>query len=140
MIKKVKRRNNAVTEMVGTMLLLVISVAIFSVLYLSIVTVSPNPAQPSVNLICTLDNENITFEHRGGETLDLETVITVTIDDVNNKFIVDNYINNDFKQDGKWNVGERVIYPTGDVTNLKVSVSVVDKLSNSVIMMIDLQE
>jgi len=92
MIKKVKRRNNAVTEMVGTMLLSVISVAIFSVLYLSIVTVSPNPAQPSVNLICTLDNENITLEHRGGETLDLETVITVTIDDVNNKFIVDNYI------------------------------------------------
>lgn len=140
MIKKVKRRNIAVTEMVGTILLLVISVAIFSVLYLSIVTVSPNPAQPSVNLICTLDNENITFEHRGGETLDLHTVITVTIDDVNNKFIVDNYINNDFKQDGKWNVGERVIYPTGDVTDLKVSVTVVDKLSNSVIMMVDLQE
>lgn len=135
-----KRRNIAVTEMVGTILLLVISVAIFSVLYLSIVTVSPNPAQPSVNLICTLDNENITFEHRGGETLDLHTVITVTIDDVNNKFIVDNYINNDFKQDGKWNVGERVIYPTGDVTDLKVSVTVVDKLSNSVIMMVDLQE
>jgi hypothetical protein len=136
----VKRRNIAVTEMVGTMLLLVISVAIFSVLYLSIVTVSPNPAQPSVNLICTLDNENITFEHRGGETLDLDTVITVTINDVNNKFIVDNYINNDFKEDGEWNVGERVIYPTGDVTDLKVSVSVVDKLSNSVIMMVDLQE
>ena len=140
MFKKLKRRNIAVTEMVGTLLLLTISVAIFSVLYLSILTVSPSPAQPYVDLICTLDNDNITLEHRGGNPLDLDTVITVTINDVNEKFIVDNYINNDYKENGEWNVGEKVSYPTGDVTDLKVSVSVVDKSSNSVIMMVNLQE
>jgi hypothetical protein len=140
MVNKVKRRNIAVTEMVGTMLLLVISIAIFSVLYLSVVTVSPNPAQPSVDLICTLDNENITVEHRGGETLDLDTIITVTINDVKEEFVVEKHMVNKFKEDGVWNIGERVNYSTGDVTDLKVSVSVVDKSSNSVIMMADLQE
>ena len=140
MVNKVRRVNIAVTEMVGTLLLLVISVAIFSVLYLSIVTISPNPAQPSVNLICTLDNENITLEHRGGETLDLNTVITVTINDIKEEFVVEKHIDNKYKEDGEWKIGERVNYSTGDVTDLKVSVSVVDKSSNSVIMMADLQE
>ena len=135
-----KRVNSAVTEMVGTLLLLTISVAIFSVLYLTVMTVSPHPTQPYVNLICTLENDNITLEHRGGMTLDLDTVIIVTINDIDQRVKVNNYIDNEFKEDGVWNVGERVIYPTGDVTDLKVSVTVVDIHSNSVIMMVDLQE
>ena len=135
-----KRINIAVTEMVGTLLLLAISISIFSLVYFSVLTVSPNPTKPSVNLICTLENNNITLEHRGGKTLDLDTEITVNINGTNEKFIVNNYINNTFKENGLWNMGERVIYPTGDVTDLKVSVSVVDKHSNSVIMMVVLQE
>jgi len=135
-----KRINIAVTEMVGTLLLLAISISIFSLVYFSVLTVSPYPTKPSVNLICTLENNNITLEHRGGKTLDLDTEITVNINGTNEKFIVNNYINNTFKENGVWNMGERVIYPTGDVTDLKVSVSVVDKHSNSVIMMVVLQE
>ena len=135
-----KRGNIAVSEMVGTLLLLVISVSLFSVIYFSVLSVSPSPTKPSVNLICTLENNNITLEHRGGKTLDLDTEITVNINGTNEKFIVNNYINNTFKENGVWNMGERVIYPTGDVADLKVSVSVVDKHSNSLIMMVILQE
>lgn len=135
-----KRRNIAVTEMVGTLLLLVISVSLFSIIYFSVLTVSPYPTKPSVNLICTLENNNITLDHRGGKTLDLETEITVTINGTNEKFIVNNYINNTFKENGVWNIGERVIYPTEDVTDLKVSVSVFDIRSNSVVMTVVLQE
>lgn len=140
MNEKVKRRNIAVTEMVGTLLLLVISVSLFSIIYFSVLTVSPYPTKPSVNLICTLENNNITLDHRGGKTLDLETEITVTINGTNEKFIVNNYINNTFKENGVWNIGERVIYPTEDVTDLKVSVSVFDIRSNSVVMTVVLQE
>ena len=139
-IENMKRINIAVTEMVGTLLLLAISISIFSLVYFSVLTVSPYPTKPSVNLICTLENNNITLEHRGGKTLDLDTEITVNINGTNEKFIVNNYINNTFKENGVWNMGERVIYPTGDVADLKVSVSVVDKHSNSLIMMVILQE
>ena len=134
-----KRGNNAVSEIVGTLLLLVISVSLFSVIYLSVITVSPSPTRPSVNLICTLEKNNITLEHRGGKTLDLGTEIIVTINDTTERFIVNDYMNNESWENGVWNIGERVVFPTGDVTDLEVSASVVDVHSNSVIMMVVLQ-
>ena len=137
--RKMKRGNIAVSEMVGTLLLLVISVTLFSVIYFSVVTVSPSPTRPSVNLICTLEKNNITLEHRGGKTLDLDTEIIVTINDTTERFIVNDYMNDESRENGVWNIGEQVVYPTGDVADLKVSASVVDMHSSSVIMLVVLQ-
>ena len=135
-----KRTNIAVSETVGTLLLLGISVSLFSVIYLSVLTVSPSPIRPSVNLICTVEKNNITLEHRGGKTLDLDTEIIVTTNGTNETLTVNDYMNNESKENGVWNIGERVVYPAGDITDLKVSVTVVDVYSNSVIMMAVLQE
>jgi len=134
-----KRTNIAVSETVGTLLLLGISVSLFSVIYLSVLMVSPSPTSPSVNLICTVEKNNIILEHRGGKALDLDTKIIVTINDTTERFIVNDYMNNESRENGVWNIGERVVYPTGDVTDLKVSASVVDMHSNSVIMLVVLQ-
>jgi len=135
-----KRTNIAVSETVGTLLLLGISVSLFSVIYLSVLIVSPSPIRPSVNLICTLEKNNITLEHRGGKTLDLDTEIIVTTNGTDETLTVNDYMNNESKENGVWNIGERVVYPAGDITDLKVSVTVVDVYSNSVIMMAVLQE
>lgn len=135
-----KRTNIAVSETVGTLLLLGISVSLFSVIYLSVLIVSPSPIRPSVNLICTVEKNNITLEHRGGKTLDLDTEIIVTTNGTNETLTVNDYMNNESKENGVWNIGERVVYPAGDITDLKVSVTVVDVYSNSVIMMAVLQE
>jgi hypothetical protein len=135
-----KRTNIAVSETVGTLLLLGISVSLFSVIYLSVLMVSPSPTRPSVNLICTVEKNNITLEHRGGKTLDLDTEIIVTTNGTNETLTVNDYMNNESKENGVWNIGERVVYPAGDITDLKVSVTVVDVYSNSVIMMAVLQE
>jgi len=135
-----KRTNIAVSETVGTLLLLGISVSLFSVIYLSVLIVSPSPIRPSVNLICTVEKNNITLEHRGGKTLDLDTEIIVTTNGTDETLTVNDYMNNESKENGVWNIGERVVYPAGDITDLKVSVTVVDVYSNSVIMMAVLQE
>lgn len=135
-----KRTNIAVSETVGTLLLLGISVSLFSVIYLSVLIVSPSPIRPSVNLICTVEKNNIILEHRGGKTLDLDTEIIVTTNGTNETLTVNDYMNNESKENGVWNIGERVVYPAGDITDLKVSVTVVDVYSNSVIMMAVLQE
>jgi len=135
-----KRTNIAVSETVGTLLLLGISVSLFSVIYLSVLIVSPSPIRPSVNLICTVEKNNITLEHRGGKTLDLDTEIIVTTNGTDETLTVNDYMNNESKENGVWNIGERVVYPVGDITDLKVSVTVVDVYSNSVIMMAVLQE
>ena len=135
-----KRTNIAVSEIVGTLLLLGISVSLFSVIYLSVLIVSPSPTRPSVNLICTVEKNNIILEHRGGKTLDLDTEIIVTTNGTNETLTVNDYMNNESKENGVWNIGERVVYPAGDITDLKVLVTVVDVYSNSVIMMAVLQE
>lgn len=135
-----KRANKAVAEIVGTLLLLGIAVTLFSVIYLSVLTVFHSTTRPSVNLICTVEENNVILEHRGGKTLDLDTEFTVTIAGTNEKFTVGDYLNNESRDNGVWNIGERVVYPTGDIRDLEVSVTVVDVKSNSVIMMATLQE
>jgi hypothetical protein len=136
---KNKRINLAVSEIIGTLLLLLISVSLFSVVYINILIGSPSPIKPSVNLICTLEKNNITLKHCGGKTLDLDTEIITNINGTTTKFIVNDYMNNGSRKNGVWNIGEQVVYPAGNVTNKKVSASVVDKHSNSVILSVVLQ-
>ena len=135
-----KRSNLAVSETIGTLLLLLISVTLFSIVYLYFFTFTPSPISPSINLICTLENNNITLEHRGGESLNLNTEFIVTVNGIDTKLKVNDYMDYESKVNGKWNIGERVVYPTGSITDMTVSVSVVDVQSKSVIMMTDLQE
>ncbi len=134
-----KRSNKAVSETVGTLMLLGISVSLFSVLYVSVITIYPNSSSPSVNLLCSIEGNNIIIEHRGGKTLDLNTKFIVTINGTDEKFSVYDYLNNKFKENGVWNVGEQVVYPVGNIIGKKVSLSVIDVNSNSVIVMVDLQ-
>ncbi len=135
-----KRANQAVSEIVGTMLLLVISITLFSVVYISVLTIYPSSTKPSVNIICAIDeNNNIIIEHCGGKELDLDTKVSITIAETNEKFTVGDYLNNESKNNGVWDVGEKVIYPVENITDKMISVSVIDKHSNSVIMMIGFQ-
>lgn len=135
-----KRANIAVSETVGTLLLLGMSITLFSVIYFSIMTIYPISANPSINLICSKDGNNITIEHRGGKTLDLETKIILNIEGYNipPKTLRELYFT-DINCDGFWSIGEIVVY-NEDVTNKNVSVSVIDARSNSVIMMLNFQD
>ncbi|KYK22425.1 hypothetical protein AYK24_02325 [Thermoplasmatales archaeon SG8-52-4] len=134
-----KRANKAVSEIVGTLLLLGMSIALFSVIYISVLTLYPAASSPSVNLICSFEDNNVTLEHRGGKSLNLKTELILSIDSVVDKFVVGDYLNIEAKDNGLWNIGERVIYPVGDITDKNVSLSVVDKHSNSVIMLVVFQ-
>jgi len=135
-----KRANKAVSETVGTMILLGISISLFSVIYFSVMTIYPNSISPSVNLICSYDENNIIIENRGGKTLDLDTKFIVTIDGISEKFAIYDYLNSESKDNGIWNIGEQVVYPIGDITDKNVSLSVIDVHSNSVIMMVNVQD
>ena len=135
-----KRANQAVSEIVGTMLLLVISITLFSVVYLSVLTIYPSSTRPAVNIICSMDeNDNITIEHCGGKKLDLDTEVSITIAETNERFTVGDYLNNESKNNGVWDVGEKVVYPVENIIDKMVSVSVIDKHSNSLIMTIGFQ-
>jgi hypothetical protein len=135
-----KRVDKAVSESVGTLLLLGITISLFSVIYFCVITIYPINASPTVNLLCSISENNITIEHRGGKTLDLDTKIIITINGTSQDFRIYDYLDNESRYNGKWNIGEQVVYPVGDITNKKVSLSVIDGNSNSVITMVNLQE
>jgi hypothetical protein len=135
-----KRANKAVSETVGTLLLLGMSITLFSVIYLSVMTIYPTSANPSINLICSKDGNNITIEHRGGKSLDLDTKILLNIDGNNIPSKTVSQIDFiDINGDGFWSIGEKVVY-NEDITNKNVTVSVIDTRINSVIMMLNFQD
>jgi len=75
---KKKRTNQAISDIIGTMLLLAIAVALFSVLSYIVISY-PEPTQhPSANLVATIDENQISIKHKGGDTLNLDD-LTITI-------------------------------------------------------------
>jgi len=131
---KNKRTNNAVTEVLGTVMLLGMAVALFSALQIIVFAYPFDPSAPSVNLVGTMDGDNVTIEHHGGESLSLDTELLLTICGINKPVITaGNYLDsNTSNGDQFWNIGEKVSYPI--VTGCHVEVIVVDVGTNSIVM------
>ena len=134
---KNKRTNNAVTEVLGTAMLLGMAVVLFSALQIIVFAYPFEPSAPSVNLVGTMDGDNVTIEHHGGESLSLDTELLLTICGTNEPIITaGNYLDsNTSNGDQLWNIGEKVSYgPSVVVTGCHVEVTVVDVETNSIVM------
>jgi flagellin-like protein len=136
---KIRKSNEAVSEIVGTVLLLGMTVSLFSMLSFTVLSYPFNPSPPSVNLVGYMGGTNATggncviIEHYGGDSLGITTTKVI----VNNGTSVDVNITkflNDSNSNALWDLGERLVYPVGNVTGKQVEVTVVDTKSNSVIM------
>jgi len=143
-IMKTKRANNAVSEIIGIILLLAMAVALFSVVYLFVMhdalDVSEN-SPPSVTVLGTIGGSDIILEHRGGEALSLDTEIMITISGIVYRITVGDLLDNESKEDGKWSVGEKLSYdPSMDITGRQVEILVIDVKSGSMVMQGTLQE
>ena len=74
--------NLGVTEVVGTLILLMISISIFSVLNFYVLTFDSPNNSASTNIIGYVDGNDLILEHRGGVQLELnETSIILNIED-----------------------------------------------------------
>jgi len=132
----IKTKKKAVTEIIGTLLLLGISVSLFSIVYLSVLTTHSNPTSPSVNMVCTFDDDNITLWHLGGKDLSLDTKVLLNFNDGSNDEIIINKTNLkkiDENDDGKWSTGEKLVYSNNIIVGNQVEVTVVDAISNSIV-------
>jgi flagellin-like protein len=143
-IIKTKRANNAVSEIIGVILLLAMAVALFSTVYLFVMhdalDISEN-SPPSVTVLGTIGGSDIILEHRGGDALSLDTEIMITISGIVYNMTVGDLMDNESKEDGKWSVGEKLSYgPSMDITGRQVGILVIDAKSNSVVMQGTLQE
>ena len=134
-LKKI-RKKSAVSAIVGTLLLLIISITLFSTVYIAFFSIQPNSPSPSTNIAGSVENDEIIFEHRSGEPLPLDTTIILNIGGNNvTKKLSDPEIKlYDDNGDGLWSIGERIVYKGTDLESLLIGATVVDVKSNSVIM------
>lgn len=112
-IKIFKNSNEMVSEIVGTVLILGITVGIISMLY-TIVLAYPSPSDSTfVDLVGTIEGDNIIIEHRGGDALGFGTKVIIKIDDETDEFSIaeNDYLDPMAKMDNRWNVGERLECP-----------------------------
>ena len=134
---KIKKNNYAISEMLGSVLLLLIAVTSFVVIHANVLF-NPNlDDQTFVTIVGEIKGKNITLLHRGGESLSLQTKVTFEIgENIFNIIIGENeYLDSKFKVDGLWNIGEKLIFKQeSDLDNLEVKVTVVDVKSNTVVM------
>ena len=139
-IRSFKDSNSMVAEIIGTVLLLGIAVAIFSTLYVVVFAYPFPTSSPNVTLIGTIEGSNIIIEHHSGEALSLDTEIPITI--AGEKVLIDDrtptardLLDNASKEDGVWNIGERIVYPfVYNSSCSKAEIMAVDTESNSVIL------
>ncbi len=143
--KKNQRKNQAVSEVFGTLLLIGIGVSLF--VLLAIVTFSMpsvffSDTPPSVNIIGRMEGNSVIFEHHGGQSMPLDTEITVMFAEIPVVMTVGDVLESASKADGEWNIGEKIVFPYNNpnLPIMQISVTITDKASNSVVMRGVLQE
>ena len=130
LIKRIKNnRKHAVSEVVGTILLLGIAVTLFSVIYTMVLSTPYSPPTPTANIAYSLNDNNLTLTNLGGKTLGLGTKIKILINDTLYKT---------YNLTTTWGIGQQLIFDLSGYINdidYSVEVLVIDSPSNSIVMM-----
>lgn len=138
-----KRADQGVSEVVGTLLLIGIGVTLFAILMLLVFDSSilfESKSVPTSNIIVHYDGSgNIVFENRGGDSVPLSSIITLTFADIPPiQFTAAQYLNPaPLPNDYFWSIGERVIYNASSIpnlNNLEIQALIVDPSSNSILL------
>jgi archaeal type IV pilus assembly protein PilA len=77
-VKKISRKEDAVSEIVGEMLMLTMVLIILAVFSSSLSNYLPPPRDPSVTISKFYDGNNVTIYHKGGDpikTVDLTIIV-----------------------------------------------------------------
>jgi FlaG/FlaF family flagellin (archaellin) len=143
MTKKI-RSKQAVSEVIGVVLLLGITITLFAVLNFNVSQLIFGSSIPLVNLVGTIDKTQnmIYIEHNGGESLEGTTEIIINIGPNNyQKNASDLLI--DRNLDSKWNFGETLQfnftgYHIDNITKKYIGVTVID--SNAILLSVVLQQ
>ena len=128
----------AVTAIVGTALLLAMTMVLFTVLNVVVFSFPVHPRSPSISLVASISDENtIIIEHNGGESLSESEIQIVVSTSSISPFVASGnfYSYNGNINDGEFSIGD---YWNSSVLNLmdeNVSVTVVHISTNSILMM-----
>jgi len=133
-LRKKLTDTNAVSTIIGTNLLLLITIGLFSFIYISIFIIPVEDSSPHADIIIGVDGNDIIFYNAGGEGLSLDTQVMVKIDGEEQvSFTVDDYLQEEFKVDDLWSYPEQFIFSIPLLEGKGVTVNIMDGASNSLI-------
>jgi FlaG/FlaF family flagellin (archaellin) len=141
-MRKKIRSIQAVSEVVGVVLLLGITLSLFAVLNTFVFSFSFDTSAPSVNLIGTIDKSNdvVYIKHNGGDSLpgDIKVLIQIgsqTYQKTSGELLIDT------NTDTKWNFGENLRFDSPQpLFNKYIRATVVNPETNSIILSVVLQQ
>lgn len=133
-------KKNAVSEIVGTILLLGLAISVFSVLYLSVLGYTFHTDSPNPNILAYVEGNCIIVEHQGGEDVSPDTAVRLDLGDGPISFTVGNLLI-DSNGDGKWNLGERLVYEFHySIDKYTASIDSVDIKQNELLIVVTLNK
>lgn len=128
-----------ISEIIGTVLMLGMAIALFAGVSLVITSYPLSTPSPQVDLVSFVEGSDIVFEHHGGPSLLSDTELGITINGTTTIIYVDDHLVDD-NQNDRWDIGEQVVYSSGNLNQAQIEVMVIDYASNSVLMMATIQE
>jgi len=121
-IVKLKKNKKAVSEALGTILLLGIAVAIFASLYFIVLSEQFETDDPIPSVVASVEGKYITFEHRGGDELNIDDKFIINIGSEKKELIVGDFLR-DTNNNDKWDIGEKLFF---DDFNYSLDISEAD--------------
>lgn len=133
-----RRKNKGVSAIIGTVLLLGITIVCFAVLNFIIFSFQSQNSSPHANIVGSFKGDTIVLEHNGGESLNPDTLLILYFSNNYSWTSSTGDLLNDINNDLYWDIGEQIhinssVYPE-DVSDSSVTISVVDVESDYVIM------
>ena len=143
------KNKEGVSEIIGTIILLAIAIVTFSVFAIYVLSNNNPSLSPDLNLVGYMNEKQcIVIEHKGGEELELEKAKIViwkgkmdsyeyNFDKNGNVMGVGAYFK-DMNKNKRWDVGDYIEINAssifGNIEHWQISVVVIDKESNSIVM------
>jgi len=144
-MKKGNHADDGVSEVVGTLILITIGISLFSVLMLLVLNISNvfnSNVAPATNIIGIYEEStgSIVFENRGGESVPLNSIITLSFADLPPiRFTAADYMDPPPDPGAHyWDIGQRVVFnDTAAIPNfdlIEIHAMIVDPSTNSIVM------
>lgn len=132
-MKKIVKNKTGVSEVVGVIIMLGIAIALFSIVYIMAINFPFNDPAPLVRITATINENYVILLHQGGESLSPDTNIIVVINGVVYTQTVALMLQ---EGDNSWNIGEKLLFDPGlgPLKNLEAKITVVDAITNTIIM------
>jgi len=137
------RNNEAVSEIIGEIILLAIAISLISVIFTQVLS-TPGPQDTTrVTIIGKIEENQPVFEIQRGEPLGPDTIIFINIAGTQNEYSLDQHFIQEYIHNQEWNIGERIILPPVDfpINEIpRVEATIVDTKTNSIVFRGILQE